>query len=418
LKFPKTTIRKSTSLLCIGLFWFRIPGKRFFGNPLWIVFACAAASIATSPFVHYPVAYTRLLHLLTPIVLFSFLSAAFTEEEKPKILRLLFTALIAAGLVQTGIAIAQYFHQAPLGLRLLGETTSMSGFTVEQGRRWIFDRLSGYVGPSDVVIRASATFPHANILGGFLALSLLVTYWFTLQAKKGKVLLSFTIPFQVFALMLTFSRSAFFGWGLGSAIWFVLLLYKKQRVQSLAAVVAISVAVSTLLLYDQLGGRGGVINYNAAAQGSDQIRIEHQNTALKIIQNNPLLGLGFAQFSERAGPYFPPDMNSYARLTAPHNIFLFLACETGLISLAAFLLFASSYHPCNSHALFPFPHFSLHRLLRFLSHPLPAGKTDVFLHCRPPRRLYSGIYRTRAKNLSRPAAPRSVENVRSHFRDL
>ncbi|HSX11764.1 MAG TPA: hypothetical protein VLF94_08625, partial [Chlamydiales bacterium] len=116
------------ALLCIGLGWFRIPLRRFFRNSLWIVFLCATASIIASPFIHYPVAYTRLLHLLTPIILFSFLAHAFSEEEKPKILRLILGAFVAAALFQTGVAIVQYFYQEPLGLRLLGETATISAY--------------------------------------------------------------------------------------------------------------------------------------------------------------------------------------------------------------------------------------------------------------------------------------------------
>lgn len=327
------------ALLFMGLFWFRIPLRHFFGTPLWIVFLCAAFSIVASPFIHYPVAYTRLLHLLTPIVLFSFLATAFTEEEKPKILRLMFTALVAAGILQSGIAIAQYFCQAPLGLRLFGETTLINGFNIKQGHRWIFDRLFEHARSTNEVVRASGTIPHPNVLGGLLALSLLITYW---HYMKGMTWLALTIPLQVFAMMLTYSRSALFGWGLGSAIWFALAFYQKRRVQFLAVVAALSVSASMCLLYDQLYHRGGVVNYNALVEGGDQIRVKHQNTALKIIQCNPLFGLGFAQFSERAQPYFPSDTIDYARLTAPHNIFLFLACETGLLSLGAFLLFIAS----------------------------------------------------------------------------
>jgi len=36
-------------------------------------------------------------------------------------------------------------------------------------------------------------------------------------------------------------------------------------------------------------------------------------------------------------PYLPIDTPAYERSTAPHNMFLFLACETGLISLGALL---------------------------------------------------------------------------------
>ena len=62
----------SMSLLFIGIFWFKIPLRRFFAHPLWIVFVCALASIIVSPFIHYPLAYIRLLQLMTPLLLFSF----------------------------------------------------------------------------------------------------------------------------------------------------------------------------------------------------------------------------------------------------------------------------------------------------------------------------------------------------------
>lgn len=322
------------TLLFVGLLWFKIPWKHFFRNPLWIVFICATFSIAVSPFAHYAVAYIRLLQLLTPIILFSFLSTAFTDEERPKIIRLILSTLVAAALFQTSVAIAQYLTQAPLGLRLLGESTTFS--FLPSGKRWIFDRID----IPDELMRASATFPHANVFGGFIAFSLLASYGLIMRAKKGKIVLSLTLPFQFFALMVSYSRSALFGWALGSAFWFAVALFKKQRVQFLALTMAFSVATSLFLLYDPLSRRGGVVNYNSVVQISDQIRVEHQNLAWKIIKHNPFFGLGFNQFSERVGPYFLPGTDPDTRGTAPHNIFLFLACETGLISFAAFLFFA------------------------------------------------------------------------------
>ncbi|HSX10627.1 MAG TPA: bifunctional demethylmenaquinone methyltransferase/2-methoxy-6-polyprenyl-1,4-benzoquinol methylase UbiE, partial [Chlamydiales bacterium] len=270
------------------------------------------------------------------------------------ILRLILGAFVAAALFQTGVAIVQYFYQEPLGLRLLGETATISAYPSEGGSRWLFDQFFPRTLPSGLriirgtpleridVIRASGTFPHANVLGGFLALSLLATYYLILQAKKGKILLGLTLPFQFFAMMLSFSRSALFGWALGSGLWFALMLYKRQRVQFVGLMVAISVAMSGLLLFGQIRSRGGVVNYNHLAKLSDQVRVTHTNTSMQIIKDHPFLGLGFAQFSERAANYIPSNASQETKATAPHNIYLFLACETGLISAAALLLFVAT----------------------------------------------------------------------------
>lgn len=318
------------ALLPIGLIWFQIPFKRFFGHPLWVVFFCATASILISPFFHYPVAYTRLLQLLTPIILFSFLKNAFTEEEKPKVTQFILMALVAAGLGQTVIGIIQYFHQAPLGLRFLGENSIMSTVPIADGCRWTFDRIFHHVSPNAHIYRAAGTIPHTNVFGGFLVVSILSTYFLA----TSKRVLAYTLPFQFFAMCLSYSRAALFAWALGTVVFFI-----QKRDQFLALMIGLSVLISAFLLHEQYINRGGVVNYNAVAQNSDAVRLFHQKTAFDIIRAVPFLGLGFGQFSERALSFFPAETHPYVSATGPHNIYLFLACETGLISLFSFLLF-------------------------------------------------------------------------------
>ena len=309
----------SILLLFIALFWMKIP-KRFFGNSLWVVFICAIASIIASPFASYPIPYIRLLHLLTPVILFSFLAAM---EEKERITRIILIAVVTAALFQTGVAILQYFHQAPLGLRLLGEPTQFPAFS-GGGHQWI---------------RPSGTLPHPNILGGFLLMSILATYAFIMQAKKYRWLLAAAFPPQLFAMSVTYSRSALFAWMLSTLVWLGMIGYQKgiKTVRYFALFIALSFVIITAALFNQYQHRGGIVNYNALAKASDSTRHFHHNIALKIMKDRPFLGLGFSQFSERVGPYLPEDTPAYERLTAPHNIFLFLACETGLISLGALL---------------------------------------------------------------------------------
>ncbi len=322
----------------LGLFWFRIPWRQFFIHPLWILFIGALGSIIASPFIYYPLAYIRLLQLLTPLLLFSFIAHAFSNEEKGKIYRLFMTSIVIGSLFQTSVAILQYFQQKPLGLRLLSELKTFTTFYMPHGYRWIFDRLFHHEGASDLIQRSYGTMGHANVLGGFLVLSLFATYSLYLQSRTKRSLWLITIPLQLFAMMTTYSRSALFAWMGGSILYFGFSLFKKIPIRPLALTALFSSAACLALLSDQWFERGGLFHYSATAQGSDHNRIIHQNMAFAIIKDHPIVGLGFNQFSERATPYFPND--PAIEQTAPHNIFLFLACETGIFSILALLAFS------------------------------------------------------------------------------
>ena len=171
--------------------------------------------------------------------------------------------------------------------------------------------------------------------------SILSTYALILKVKN-KWALGLTLPFQIFAMCLSFSRSALFGWALGTGLFFLSLAYrgiKKKRLIWLGKIVLLSFSLSAVLLFNQYFHRGGIISTSSLSSHSDKIRIIHQKSALEITKEYPLTGLGFSQFSERSQKFLRHTNDAYIQSTAPHNIFLFLACETGLISLGAFLLF-------------------------------------------------------------------------------
>lgn len=317
----------SDLLAIFAFFWAGISWKKWLKSPLWIIWLCAFCSIAFSPFSHYPIPYFRLLQLLTPFLIYSLIS---NFEEPVKLTRILLTAVVLSALFQTGVAITQYFHQAPLGLRLLGETNQTSIFYTKDGARWLIDSLLGKISENVIIMRAAGTFPHANVLGGFLVFSILATYYLSIKTKKWL----YTLPLQFFALALTYSRAALFAWALSTAIWF---FFNRHRASF--AVIVFSFLLSATLLSEQYIHRGGVVNYNNWVKDSDNVRKVQQKTGLEIIQDHFLFGVGFTQFSERASPYFQNGLPDYIKVTAPHNIFLFLACETGLISLIAFLSF-------------------------------------------------------------------------------
>jgi O-antigen ligase len=118
-----------------------------------------------------------------------------------------------------------------------------------------------------------------------------------------------------------------------------------------------------VILYEQIVHRGGIVNYNALAQGSDTMRIRYQNVALQILRDHLFNGAGFQQLSICALKYVKNDPN-YVPESGTHNIYLHLAAETGIISLFAFLLFIATM---------------LRKALGAPFHPLTVSLTAIFI---------------------------------------
>ncbi len=310
--------------------------------PLWIIFFSAILSLVTSPLSEYPLVYTRLLQLFTPFALFAWITQIPSSEKRTKTL---LNAFVITALIQSCIAITQYFKQGSLGLRLLGEPShATASFFIPEGKRWIFDHLFSYTADPNLW-RVSGTLPHCNVFGGFMFISILISYALIIGAKntKTRLLLAASLVIQVFALSISYSRSALFATILGTLVWFswaffkqgIRTLLKTPSYRFLILTIAIAVLINIGLLGEQFLYRGGILNYNNLVVGSDAIRTSLQNVAFKIIQDHPVTGVGFHQFSLGATPYLAP--NEYP--AAAHNIYLFLASEMGILALTAFLGF-------------------------------------------------------------------------------
>ncbi len=332
-------------LFCFALLCFKERLRALFfkkeTSPLWIILICALFSLLTSPLSHYPLVYTRLLQLFTPIALFAWMTQIPHSEKRTSIF---LHAFVISALFQSAIAITQYFMQGSLGLRILGEPTqATASFFMPEGKRWILDHFFSYSGSSNLW-RVSGTLPHCNVFGGFLFVSILLSYALIFDAEnhKKRRLLSLSLLFQFFALCLSYSRSALFATVLGTLFWFSWAFFKQgksifkdPKYSSLILTIFTSIIINVGLLGEQFLYRGGIFNYNAMVQGSDSIRTSLQDTALKMIQDHAISGVGFQQFSVSAKAYI--GSNEYPAGT--HNIYLFLASETGIFALFAFLFF-------------------------------------------------------------------------------
>ena len=303
---------------------------------LALLFLGSVFSIIDSPFHNYPLIYIRLLQFFTPLSLFFFL--AHTPQPKERLFKFFAWTLFAAGLLQGCIAILQYFNQHMLGLRLIGEQPLCATLPVIDGHRWLFDLWFQPSLNCAWIYRAMGTMPHPNVMGGFLAVTLLITSYLFFIHQKRRLWLASAYLIQLFAMAVTYSRSALFAYTISTAIWLI-WIHRRQKssIRSVAILILVSLTIVGILLHEQIYTRGGVVNYNQTSRGADQERIYYQDIAIKMIKQHPFLGVGYGQFSIQAPEYLPPGSDlSQRNFSTVHNIFLLIAAEMGLFSLACF----------------------------------------------------------------------------------
>jgi O-antigen ligase len=210
------------------------------------------------------------------------------------------------------------------------------------GYRSVFDAWFNIQRTSEQLMRSSATFPHPNILGGFLFCTLLNTFYLYFTEKKYKFLFLSGITLQMLALTVSFSRAAFIALFLSTALYFLFQARspeKRPSIKQLILTLLISFALCLALFYPQLLSRGGIINYNALVQGADTERLAYQKIAIDMIKERPLLGIGLNNFQIESHRFFPEGRMLPSKV---HNIYLLFAAETGLLGGSCFLLFLFS----------------------------------------------------------------------------
>jgi hypothetical protein len=267
----------------------------------------------------------------------------FFRSQSPRTFFLaLFWSVLLVSAFECTVGISQYFRQKPVGLRLLSEPKLASASTkpvtilVGDGTLWLPSYILHGKGKLSQAIRAYGTFPHPNVFGGFLAFSLFCSYGLFLLFKKARALIALCLFFQIFTLIITFSRSALFAWILGSLVWALCFVHLKERRKDLLKLSSLCALFLTLcagLFFHQIRDRGGVISYTDIAKASDQGRVEAQVDAWDVILKRPLTGVGFSNYQKGAQELF------HRPCKMVHNIYLMVAAEMGLIALILFALF-------------------------------------------------------------------------------
>lgn len=183
-----------------------------------------------------------------------------------------------------------------------------------------------------MLVRPYATFPHPNVLGGFLAVTLPYLVYPLVYNKKNRWLTTAVVLVALIGLFISFSRSAWFVGLLAGGVSYAILRKKASLdtsfsfiKQYISPLLLVCFFVITLILF-----------FPAASDESIVRRQELQRSAVAIWQYSPITGVGLGNFlvslpgvfSNRAGNFLQPV----------HNIYMLWFAETGLMGVFGILL--------------------------------------------------------------------------------
>jgi O-antigen ligase len=251
----------------------------------------------------------------------------------------LLSLLVAAALLQSALATAQFFTQHDFGLQVFGESPLSS-------------RAAG-IAKIDVgsvkIVRAYGTFPHPNVLAGYLAASLFAVLALARAAPGGAKWLAAVFPLML-AIFVSFSRSAFaaLAVGLAAISWYGWRHRRAISDHSRKMLVAFPYAiVLAAFVYGALFApfyRTRAIP--RAAEGAVVERVFYADAAIRMIRANPAFGVGWGRFSDRLAEYVEPKPVAVPSASFPlwllqpvHNMYVLVAAEAGLGALVFFLVF-------------------------------------------------------------------------------
>ena len=210
--------------------------------------------------------------------------------------------------LQALLALSQLIFQSDLGLQVLGEPQ----ISAENPHLARFSFLS-----MDI-LRAYGTFPHPNILGGFLCMSILSTF---LIQSRFKHEWTFLFTIQLLGLFATFSRSAILGLSFALILlgfWYFKKLKEKRNLVFMTLIALFLIELSALLFM-----RGFYFFKDSAFLE----RWEGYKLSFELFSSHPW-GLGFGRYTLMMGEGSGVALMPW-EYQPVHNAFLLALVETG-----------------------------------------------------------------------------------------
>ncbi len=189
------------------------------------------------------------------------------------------------------------------------------------------------------LLRAYGSFPHPNIFGGFLAVSLVMLGWLVryIHSRRTLVFSLFPVIFLSATLIMSFSRGAWLGICLGFLTLIGLMVFRR-RVPPSRAVIPIMLGLISVLatltvfhqhVFSRIGLEGRVEQISVRERSSQYSRFDD------LFYTAPILGVGPGAY-----PFVLAQMDSGGEAWAYqpiHNAFLLILGELGIIGLGALI---------------------------------------------------------------------------------
>ncbi len=226
--------------------------------------------------------------------------------------------LLVSVVVQGIIGLLQFKMGSSLGLSLLGESQIVSGM---QGSSFV--TLN-----NEVFLRAYGTFPHPNILGGYLVMCLLLSLYLYARKdfrwKRGVMLLGLLSSICV---ALTFSRICIV---LVLVVWLVFLFFRfvvrKKGMYSF----------SIALLVERF------LNLLSGSDTSMGDRVNLMKSSFEIVKDNWLAGIGLGRFTKGMENNIPLTSNGVMLIQPVHNVPLLMVSELGVVGTLLYCVLLGS----------------------------------------------------------------------------
>ncbi len=184
-------------------------------------------------------------------------------------------------------------------------------------------------------VRIGGTVGAPNFAAAYLSISLASAagLLFTNLGRAHKWLAIAVMVFGGIALIFTFSRG---GWmALVLSVSLICLLGWRRRGLSLKTPIAVILILGMLYLPFHSAISARLLGDD---RGSAESRIPLMKLAFRIIEDNPVLGVGVNNFTVVMDRYLTSDFRE-GWLFAVHNKYLLVLSETGIIGLLCFLAF-------------------------------------------------------------------------------
>lgn len=236
----------------------------------------------------------------------------------------LYLGVILMGVFESIVATAQFYLQKSIGLKFLGETA----LYLQQG-------IAKIDLATHKLIRPYGTFAHPNILSAFLIVACATAFSSLFkQDRKTFIFSAAALTFFTYANILTFSRSGIVAETLVCGV-LLCLFYMKLKIEAKQIILGTG-AMIIILIGSVLALKPYLLSRATISDSSTINRISYDKTGLEIFKKHWLIGVGpgnILQEVAKTGEY-PESW----QVQPPHNYFILVACETGIVGLFLFLL--------------------------------------------------------------------------------